>query len=43
MGLVADLTSVAVALVVVAGVAATAVAVSRLPRVAVHELEPDPL
>jgi MFS family permease len=43
MGLVADLTSVAVAMVAVAGAAATAVAVSRLPRVAVHELEPDPL
>ena len=43
MGLVADATSVAVAMVLVAGVAATAVAVSRLPRVAVHELEPDPL
>ena len=43
MGLVADATSVAVAMVLVAGVAAAAVAVSRLPRVAVHELEPDPL
>jgi predicted MFS family arabinose efflux permease len=43
MGIVADLTSVAVAMVAVAGVAATAVAISRLPRVAVHELEPDPL
>ena len=43
MGFVADATSVAVAMVLVAGVAAAAVAVSRLPRVAVHELEPDPL
>jgi predicted MFS family arabinose efflux permease len=43
MGIIANATSVAVAMVLVAGVAATAVAVSRLPRVAVHELEPDPL
>ena len=43
MGIVAERTSIATALVVVAGTAAAVVAVSRLPRVAVRELEPDPL
>ena len=43
MGLIAERTSVATALVVVAGVAAATVAVSRLPGVAVRELEPDPI
>ena len=43
MGIVAERTSIATALIVVAGVAAMVVAVSRLPRVAVRELEPDPL
>ena len=43
MGLIAERTSVAIAIVVVAGVAAATVAVSRLPGVAVRELEPDPI
>ena len=43
MGLVADVSSIAVAMVVVAGIATAVVAVSHLPRVAVHELEPEPL
>jgi predicted MFS family arabinose efflux permease len=43
MGIVAERTTIATALVLVAGVAAAVVAVSRLPRVAVRELEPGPL
>ena len=42
MGIIAERTSVAIAMVVVAGFAATTVALSRLPGVAVRELEPDP-
>ncbi len=38
MGLISQRTSIAVALVAVAGTAATAVAISRLPRAAAHEL-----
>ena len=43
MGIVAELTSIATAMLLVAGTAGAIVAVSRLPRVAVQELEPDPL
>jgi MFS family permease len=43
MGFVAERTSIAIAMLLVAGTAATAVAVSRLPRAAIRELEPDPL
>lgn len=43
MGLIAERTSIRTAMLLVAGTAAAVVAVSRLPRVAVQELEPDPL
>ena len=39
MGLIAERTSVATAMLVVAGIAAATVAVSRLPGVAVRELD----
>ena len=43
VGIIADRTSVATAVLVVAGGAAAATAISRLPRGAVRELAPDPL
>ena len=43
VGVLASGTSVAIAVLVVSGGAATAVAMARLPRAAVMELQPDPL
>jgi len=43
MGFIAERTSISTAMLLVAGTAAAVVALSRLPRVAVRELQPDPL